>query len=124
MPAEYHRARYVADPTRQKRASAAYYIRSKDVVKRNSRTQELKKYGLTIETWDTKFAEQGFCCAACLADDPGCKDGWRTDHCHRTGLVRGILCHHCNVALGHLRDRLDRIDALRNYLESYNVASS
>lgn len=38
------------------------------------------------------------------------------DHCHSTGLVRGILCFNCNAALGHLQDSEDRILALLRYL--------
>lgn len=36
--------------------------------------------------------------------------------------VRGILCHHCNVALGHLKDDPKRIHNLLTYLEKSYVA--
>ena len=39
------------------------------------------------------------------------------DHDHGTGKFRGWLCHHCNTALGLLRDDPERIKALLNYLE-------
>ncbi len=38
------------------------------------------------------------------------------DHDHETGKVRGLLCHHCNVALGHLQDDPNTIKALLDYL--------
>jgi hypothetical protein len=39
------------------------------------------------------------------------------DHCHTTGLVRGVLCFNCNAALGHLKDSEDRLKALIDYLQ-------
>lgn len=38
------------------------------------------------------------------------------DHDHNTGEVRGILCHECNFALGHLKDSFDRVLGLATYL--------
>jgi hypothetical protein len=39
------------------------------------------------------------------------------DHDHKTGKVRGILCHKCNIALGLIGDDPARARALANYLE-------
>jgi hypothetical protein len=81
----------------------------------------LKKFNLTPEAWDAKHADQGFLCAACLTDDPGFKGGWHTDHDHAIGLVRGILCQACNVALGYVKDDPARLRALANYVEAYRA---
>lgn len=39
------------------------------------------------------------------------------DHDHETGLFRGWLCQHCNLALGHARDSEWRLFALIAYLK-------
>jgi hypothetical protein len=38
------------------------------------------------------------------------------DHNHETGQVRGVLCGHCNVSLGRLKDNPDNILGLFAYL--------
>ena len=40
------------------------------------------------------------------------------DHCHKTGKVRGLLCHSCNTALGLLKDNTDVMRLAINYLET------
>jgi hypothetical protein len=40
------------------------------------------------------------------------------DHDHKTGKVRGFLCHGCNIAIGMVKDDPDRLRRLADYLES------
>lgn len=42
------------------------------------------------------------------------------DHDHTTGLIRGVLCHHCNSALGLLKEDDVRILALLAYNRKHN----
>lgn len=63
-----------------------------------------RKFGISTEDWDALFKQQGRKCAICKALDPKHKYGWATDHCHKTGTVRGILCQNCNLLIGQLGD--------------------
>lgn len=38
------------------------------------------------------------------------------DHCHDKMLVRGIVCHSCNVGLGHFRDNPELLKKAAKYL--------
>jgi hypothetical protein len=75
------------------------------------------KYNMTIEEHDALFEAQGFKCGACGSSDPNSKKGWSTDHCHKTGIVRGIVCHHCNIGIGHAKDNIETIRSWIAYLE-------
>lgn len=41
------------------------------------------------------------------------------DHDHQSGVVRGVLCHSCNLALGHAKDDPGRLRALATYVEVF-----
>lgn len=41
------------------------------------------------------------------------------DHDHKTGKIRGLLCVHCNYALGHFKDDMDKLRKSLEYLEKY-----
>ena len=42
------------------------------------------------------------------------------DHSHSTGKVRGILCSSCNLAIGHFREDISRLEAAIAYLKLHN----
>lgn len=44
------------------------------------------------------------------------------DHCHKTGKIRGRLCRHCNVGLGHFNDDPHLLFKAVDYLMQDEVA--
>lgn len=80
--------------------------------------QRTKRLGITNDEFLAIMDRQSQCCAACgdwLMMGIG---KYAVDHCHTTGRIRGVLCGHCNIALGHLKDDPDRITALLGYLNA------
>ena len=45
-------------------------------------------------------------------------------HNHQTGKVRGLLCGHCNRALGYLREDLSLLPKIQAYLEKYETPTT
>lgn len=44
------------------------------------------------------------------------------DHCHTTGIFRGLLCQHCNSVLGYAKDNVNILENAISYLkEKSNV---
>ena len=60
-------------------------------------------YGIPLGTYDKMLTEQGGRCAICGATDPGGAGDFHVDHCHDRGNVRGLLCHNCNIGIGHFK---------------------
>lgn len=84
-----------------------------------SRETQLKRYGLTVETYDAMLASQHGACAICGSTDPKGRKGspfFVVDHDHATGAVRGLLCAPCNSGLGLLMDSTEILEKALAYL--------
>jgi hypothetical protein len=55
-------------------------------------------------------------CAICGTDSPRGNGSFPVDHDHRTGRVRGLLCHPCNTGIGLLGDSSNQLLAAVAYL--------
>lgn len=60
----------------------------------------------------------GNACNICGAASGGNSRGDRlaVDHDHATGMIRGLLCHRCNTAIGLLRDNRGLLEQAAKYL--------
>lgn len=78
-------------------------------------------YGISIEQYLDLAEKQHFKCAICGGDN--FKMGEQhtgvlvVDHNHKTGEVRGLLCHNCNRALGLLHDSVENLMNSITYLK-------
>ena len=43
------------------------------------------------------------------------------DHCHTSGLIRGLICRNCNLMLGNAKDSIKTLRAAIRYLNKYPV---
>ena len=79
----------------------------------------MTKFGMTYLEFCEMEEAQGHVCASCKQFETH-RRGQRlcVDHDHDTGKVRGLLCHHCNTALGLLHDNPERILNLHAYITS------
>lgn len=94
--------------------------KAKSIAEHNSLNRRFKKYGLTLDQYHALAEKQDFRCAICgvVPDDNygGLHDGFHIDHSHVSGGVRGLLCKHCNVGIGMLKDSEKVLQAAIKYL--------
>jgi len=81
-----------------------------------------RKYGFNYKQYLELLKQQNNCCGnlGCQAKNPGApgRSRFYIDHCHVTGKIRGLLCHHCNLALGQVNDNIQKLEGLIQYLKN------
>lgn len=103
----------------QSKSNKKYKDKNKDRTKANRRKSLLKSYGLTPESYDIMFKEQLGLCKICKNPSP---KRWRSeklfvDHDHKSGKVRGLLCHDCNYGLGGFKDNVELLKNAIKYIK-------
>lgn len=82
------------------------------------------KYGLTLSQCEALLKGQSGKCAICRRGlERFASAGAHVDHCHRTGKVRGVLCHTCNKALGYFKDDPALLGRAIRYLQAPAMAT-
>jgi hypothetical protein len=122
QPSKEARDRYESKPEvkaarneRQRKRRLEQPEKFKESSRKSERKRKLKKYGLTEEEYTVLLISQNNLCAICCKDKESKRD-WHVDHCHTTGKVRGILCHHCNLGLGNFKDNKGYLENAIAYL--------
>jgi hypothetical protein len=114
---------YKKTGAKRRAQTAAWKLKNPSYVKNHSLEA---KYGISLDTYNIKLAQQDYRCAICYKHENDNAGGRKlaVDHNHSTGQVRGLLCYHCNLAVGMLSD--NKFNALRvaEYLESYEKEST
>lgn len=90
------------------------YRRTDAAQNKRRATVRLRKYSLTNDRYLELLALQDNACGIC--EDPNPHKGLQVDHCHETGLVRGLLCTRCNTSLGRLGDNVGGVLKVLAYL--------
>lgn len=84
------------------------------------RTSIRKLYGLTQQEYEQMVAEHNNRCAICNVVQEQAR-GLHVDHCHKSGRVRGLLCHKCNKVLGNFQDDPSILERAIEYLQKFRA---
>jgi hypothetical protein len=88
-----------------------------------NRTKDLKKrVGITLQEYDKLLKQQEMVCAICKRVETrknanGSTWSLSVDHCHTTGVIRGLLCGRCNTGLGMFLDDPTLLENAISYLK-------
>ena len=128
---EYRRKQRATNPefVKAERAAAKEFAKAnpEKIVQTNAAQYEKnrsafggKRYGISAE----EYAERRLRDCEICGDNLGKgQAGQHIDHCHKTGELRGTLCHRCNTALGLFKDSPKRLLAAAAYINHYSSLS-
>tara|TARA_R100001129_G_scaffold173961_1_gene145944 strand:+ start:5781 stop:6098 length:318 start_codon:yes stop_codon:yes gene_type:complete len=70
-----------------------------------------RRYGMSKEEYDRRVSECNSMCPIC-----GEVAKLVVDHCHKTNIIRGLICDRCNNGLGCFKDNIKILKKASEYL--------
>jgi len=114
---------YDADPGRRALQNLSRHVEVNPERRAFNLKSNLRRYGLTVDTWQAMVERQGDCCAICGSPpNPGTGPATQRlhiDHDHVTGRNRALLCNNCNRGLGYFKDDPVLLRAAADYIDRY-----
>lgn len=85
---------------------------------------KLRFFGIDRDQWEDLRHSAMDRCQICGVHESDVRNkktkhyGLYIDHCHTTSKVRGLLCHSCNLVLGHSKDNISLLEKAISYLKT------
>lgn len=88
----------------------------------------LKSFGITLDQYNEMLKAQAYGCAICARPERTTHRGrpraLAVDHCHKTGIVRGLLCNDCNTGIARFDDDVALMRRAIAYVEKHAQPST
>lgn len=139
---EYHRVWYKTNKKSIQAKQKIYYRANKkafqrrldkyrkanvELIRTQNRRRGLKRrYGIDEDTYREMFSAQNGLCFVCGKPETLIQKGrvrqLSVDHCHRTNVVRKLLCSACNTCIGQSGDDPNILRKMADYIEKFHVS--
>lgn len=73
------------------------------------------RYGISLEDRNKMLSMQDNKCKICQKMES--HQGFVVDHCHKSKKIRGLLCGRCNRTLGMVKDDINLLGSMIEYLK-------
>jgi hypothetical protein len=113
-------ARYISVAHSNYRASKSGGRHKRGVSQRSSQSRDAFQT-VSLDEYARFVASRPMSCECCAKNfnDSRTTD-WVVDHCHTTGVLRGLICQDCNRGIGLFGDDVDVLVRAKAYLETHD----
>lgn len=97
-----------------------YYSQPENKHKRVEAAWKAHGFVFTVQEYNLLLEKQNGVCAICGVKKNRNNTALCVDHDHKTGKIRGLLCHFCNTSLGKFNDDINLLQKAIEYIKEYN----